>query len=126
MKRLPPELRQALKEKKKHKYGAKRTTCLYKHDHDSRKEAMWCVKLHQMRQEGLIRNLSREPIYDLRVNGKVICTHCPDFDYEIMDPSQLNVWKVEVLDVKGLKLPVWVLKHKLFCACYPEINYVVV
>lgn len=108
---------------KRHKYGAKRCQCIYKHDHDSQKEAMWCVKLNQELMEGKIRNLFKEPVYDLRVNGIVICTHSPDFDYERLVGLS---WRVEVMDVKGMQLPVWKLKHKLFMACYPEIKYVVV
>lgn len=123
MKNLPLELRQVLREKKKHKYGARRTTCIHKHVHDSGKEALWCVKLHQLQQERKIKNLFREPVYDLRVNGIVVATHCPDFEYEVHDGAS---WRVEVLDVKGMKLAVWILKQKIFMACYPEIKYVVV
>lgn len=108
---------------KAHKYGAKRTMCLYKHNHDSQKEAIWCVKLHQMQSEGKIKNLFREPIYDLRVNNIIVCTHCPDFEYEVLVEAS---WRVEVLDVKGLQLPLWKLKYKLFMACYPQITYKVV
>lgn len=125
-KRLPDALKRVIEarsEEKQHKYGAKRTTCLYGHPHDSRKEAMWCIKLNELQKEGKIRNLSVEPIYDLRVNGTVVCTHMPDFDYEILRNA---FWVVEVLDVKGLLLPEWKLKHKLFKAIYTEINYVVV
>jgi hypothetical protein len=139
MKGIPPALRKALsnqdrrlpkalaevmqRDDKGHKYGAERTTCLYRHVHDSKKEAMWCVKLHQLQKEGKLRNLVCEPIYDLRVNGIVVCTHQPDFDY---DKLTKEGWIAEVMDVKGIKLPLWKLKHKLFLAVYPAINYVVV
>lgn len=126
MKGLPIELRQALKEKKKHKYGAKACQCLYKHHHDSQKEAMWCVKLHQEQREGKIRNLLMQTTYDLRVNGVLVCQHILDFDYERMIKGQVPVWCPEVVDVKGMKMPVWSLKHKLFCAIYTGIKYVIV
>lgn len=109
--------------KKRSKYNAQRTQCLYKHLHDSAKEALWCVKLHQMQQEGKIKNLLRETPYDLRVNGILVAVHMPDFDYDIMRDGK---WCPEVLDVKGMKIAVWILKHKMFLACYPDINYVVV
>jgi len=152
MKGLPPALRKALKDasrkrssavfspsgalldEKQHKYLAIRTKCLYGHPHDSRKEAMWCLKLHELQKEGKIRNLSVSPIYELRVNGQVICKHEPDFDYEITPdrgtPFNNLTVKVVVVDVKGewegALLPVWKIKHKLFQACYPEIEYKVV
>ncbi len=110
-------------QQKEHKYHALKTNCWYGHKHDSRKEAMWCVKLHELQKEGKIRNLVCEPIYDLRVNETLICKHLPDFDYDLKVGTE---WKPEVLDVKGLQLPEWKLKHKLFCALYPAINYVVV
>lgn len=125
MKNLPPAVRKALNGHKRHKYGAKKTVCLYKHEHDSQKEALWCLKLHERQKEGKIRNLILEPIYDIRVNGVVVCTHMPDFDYEELDCPR-GEWKVKVMDVKGMKLPLWRLKHKLFCAIYPQIEYVVV
>lgn len=116
--------KQLNKRQTKHKYGAIRSVCLYGHNHDSRKEATYCLKLHEMQKEGRIRNLIIEPIYDMRVNNIVICTHQPDFDYDLK--QQDGTWKPVVLDVKGMKLPVWKLKHKLFCAVYPDIDYVVV
>lgn len=137
MKGLPKALRDVLRMPRKslpvalqstivdkwHKYHAIRTKCLYGHPHDSRKEAMWCLKLREEEKEGRIRNLSCEPVYDLRVNGIVVCTHLPDFDYE---KSYGGIWKVEVLDAKGLLLPEWKLKYKLFQAIYPDIKYNVV
>lgn len=109
--------------KKFHKYGAKKTTCIHGHDHASQKEAMWCVKLHQLQKEGKIRSLAVEVNYDIRVKDVVICKHRLDFEYEILKDG---IWVDEVTDVKGMKLPVWRLKHKLFLAVYPHINYVVV
>lgn len=128
MVKVPSEILQALKKNKKHKYGAKACQCLHKHDHDSQKEAMWCVKLHQEQNEGKIRNLLMQVEYDLRVNGIVVCRHILDFDYERLtsvEPGRKG-WVPEVVDVKGMKLPVWSLKHKLFCAIYTGIKYVIV
>lgn len=132
MKGLPKDLQQALKKKKDHKYGAKSCECLYKHKHDSQKEAMWCVKLHQEQQEGKIQNLLLQTTYDIRVNGILVCQHILDFDYErlkvveVKEDCLMKMWVPEVVDVKGMKLPLWSLKHKLFCAIYTGIKYVVV
>ena len=133
--KLPLAVKDALNaQKKPHKYGAKACECLYKHKHDSQKEAMWCVKLHQEQQEGKIRNLLMQTEYDLRVNGVLVCKHILDFDYERYYPINTNLcadnricgWTPEVVDVKGMKLPVWSLKHKLFMAIYTGIKYEVV
>lgn len=137
MKGLPPELRKKLqqqdrrlpkaleaiyaKENREHKYGAKRTTCLYGHDHDSKKESMWCIKLHELEKEGKISLLVREPVIILRVNMQQICLHYPDFMY-FDEKAQQRV----ILDVKGVQLPDWKIKYKLCQAIYSDIKYVVV
>lgn len=109
---------------KRHKYGAKRTTCLHGHNHASQKEAMWCVKLTQLVTERQISCLIQQPSYDLVVNGELICRHKPDFEYlKLIAPGK---FVKEIVEVKGVKLPDWIIKHKLFCALYPHINYVVV
>lgn len=125
MKGLSPQLRAVLNKEKKHKYGAVRSMCLYGHDHDSKKEAMWCVKLHELQKEGRIFDLRLQPIYEFTVNGVYICRHIPDFFYQITRDS-LHPWEFVVLEVKGMPTPEWKLKQKLFCALYPQINYVVV
>ncbi len=137
MKGLPPDLRKKLqqqdkrlpkaleaiyaKDNKEHKYGAHRTTCLYGHDHDSKKESMWCVKLHELEKEGKISLLVREPVIILRVNSQQICLHYPDFMY-FDEKKQKRV----ILDVKGVQLPEWKLKFKLCKAIHSDIEYVVV
>lgn len=141
MKGLPPALKKALRtasrmpcngpqslvgarsEQKAHKYGAKRTTCLYGHPHDSRKEAMWCLKLHELQKEGKIFALEIEPEMVLMVNGQTLCSHYPDFRFK-------KNGNVEVIDVKGDweggQRPEWKLKKKLVNILYPFINYTVV
>ena len=116
-----------------HKYGAHATECLYKHRHDSKKEAMWCVKLHQLQKEGKITLLHRQPTFELKVNGIHIADHKPDFSYYVwvvkgnFSIDGLKQYIVEVKgDWKGGRLPVWKLKHKLFQALYPDIDYQVV
>lgn len=104
-----------------HKFGAERTVCLYKHIHDSKKEAMWCVKLHELEKEGKISLLNFEPLVVLKINDVVVCNHYPDFFYFDFK-KQKNV----LLDVKGMLLPEWKLKYKLCKAIYPNLEYVVV
>lgn len=116
---LPPALRKVLNKEKKHKYGAKRTTCLHGHDHDSRKESLWCLKLHQELKEKKITHLLLQPVFELKVHNSIICKHYPDFMY-MRGPNP------EILEVKGMKTRDWIIKHKLFLALYPTINYVVV
>lgn len=135
MTKIPIAVRNLLKQQKKHKYGAKKCQCLHKHDHDSQKEAMWCVKLHQEQREGKIRNLLMQTTYDLHVNGVLVCKHILDFDYDRCtivpgvrwdEVTHTKAWVPEVVDVKGMKLPVWSIKHKLFCALYTGVKYIVV
>lgn len=109
---------------KSHKFGAQKTKCLHGHTHDSKKEAMWCVKIHQMKREGKVSFLEVQPEYDLVVNGKLICRHRPDFSYINNDPC--GRCKPTVVDVKGVKTPDWSIKHKLFCALYSNHDYLVV
>lgn len=108
---------------KRHKYGAKKTVCLYGHKHDSQKEAMWCLRLHEEQKEGKIERLRVEPSYEIIVNDVVVCKHLVDFDYYRINNKGMTL---EVTDVKGMKLPMWRLKYKLFCALYPQIEYKVV
>lgn len=122
---LTPALRNILNKENKHKYGAKRTTCLHGHDHDSRKEALWCLKFHQLQKEGKLKDLRMQPMYELTVNGIHVCRHIPDFFY--MDcNTPLGICNPTVVDVKGMPTPEWKLKYKLFCALFPNIQYEVV
>src|SRR5258708_28426062 len=131
--------KQLTKRQMPHKYNAKRTTCLYGHDHDSKKEAMWCLKLTEMEKEGKISKLVQQPKFELIVHGIHIADHYPDFGYyvfrgEIKDDTvyPLGVIIEEprfrqcIVEVKGdwagSRLPVWKLKHRLFVALYPNIE----
>lgn len=134
--------KELIKRQNPHKYNAQRTTCLYGHDHDSKKEAMVCVKLTELAKEGKIFLLKRQPVFELMVNGMLVCRHRPDFQYyqwvilghycqeigkEIgKEITNFNGLKLFIVEVKGFKTPDWVLKHKLFCALYPEIEYQIV
>lgn len=141
MKGLPPHLRKSLKpsskvlpkaleeaiaarsEVKQHKYGAKAETCLYGHKHASRKECMWCVKLHELQKEGKIQRLETQSCFSLDIGVSHICNHIVDFYYS---ESGCGLMIENVLEVKGMPTPEWKLKRKMFMALYPHIRYVVV
>lgn len=135
MVRISSALAAQLTGKKKHKYSAQRTRCLHGHDHDSKKEAMWCLKLHQLEKEGKILCLVIQPKFELIVNDIHIADHYPDFGYGTSEVKNvmglsLNLKKAHVVEVKGdwegSRLQVWKIKHRLFCALYQDINYQVV
>lgn len=125
-KKLPKALEQVYKElDKKSKYGNKRSSCLYGHMHDSRKEAMWCVKLHELEKEGSISLLVKEPVILIQVNGINICRHLPDFMF--FDQKRRMQCIVDVKgEWQGGQLAEWQLKRKLCGALYPHIDYQVV
>jgi hypothetical protein len=142
MVKISATLARQLTGKKQHKYNAKATECLYKHRHDSKKEAEWCLKLHQLQKEGKITLLHRQPKFELKVNGIHIADHYPDFSYyawvvkghicqELGGPvTDFNGLQQCIVEVKGAweggRLPVWKIKYKLMQALYPEVNYQVV
>lgn len=101
-----------------HKYRAIRTRCLYGHDHDSRKESTWCLKLNELEKEGKISLLVHEPEIVLKVNGVIICRHYPDFMY-----FDQKLQRRVILDVKGIILREFKNKMKMVQAMHPDIEY---
>lgn len=95
------------------KYGNKKTLCGAKHKHDSIKEAARCDILRLMEKTRAISGLEQQPIFDLTVNGKKICTYRGDFRYRDMKTGE---WITE--DVKGMKTAVYRLKKKLMLAVW--------
>jgi hypothetical protein len=78
---------------------------------DSKREyARWC-ELKIMQRAGLITDLRRQVPYDLRVNGLLVCRYVADFVYE-------ENGETVVVDVKGIRTDVFVLKRKLMKAVY--------
>lgn len=125
---------------KRHKYNAQRVACLLGgHDHDSKKEAQWCLKLHELQKEGKITLLCRQPRFELFVNKMPVAVHIPDFSYYVFlmkkkeQDERDGIVTVDcaevkqcVVEVKGFKTVDWKLKHKLFMALYPDVEYTVV
>lgn len=111
------------------KYHAKKSTCFYGHEHDSKKEAERCNELHMMQAHGIISDLEiqkkfllipqqREPdtttATGKAAKGKVIereVNYIADFVY-----TENGATVVE--DTKGMRLPDYILKRKLMLFKY--------
>jgi hypothetical protein len=93
------------------KFRAIRTNC-GKHVHASKREAKHCVELQQLEQAGEIVFFTQQPRFKLEVKGHHICDYIADFRY-IDKKTRAAV----VVDVKGMKTPVYRLKKKLMWAC---------
>ena len=132
------ELEKLVGHKKKHKYGAIRVTCRLGHRHPSKAEAMHCWALQCEINQGSIKDLEYEKGYELKVGGRVVGTHYPDFTFKRpilgLTPtgpqsyvaSNTGQFKVCVDEVKGFKTADWIMKSKMFCALYPHIEYRVI
>ncbi len=103
------------KGKKRSKYSNKKTE-LDGIEFDSKREAKRWPELQLMERAGLIKDLTRQRHYAIKVNGFVICEYWADFDY-----VDCKTGKLVVEDVKSSftrTLPVYKLKKKLMQACY--------
>jgi hypothetical protein len=102
----------------KNKYSAVRTE--YKGEwYDSKKEARYAAQLdllrHAMYAKDRVVNVERQPKFEL-VKKPNIMIYRADFRVTYADG------RIEVVDVKGIKTPVFKLKLKLMKAVYPEIT----
>jgi len=79
---------------------------------DSKREAMRWSELKMLERSKIISDLKRQVPYELRVNGVLICKYIADFVY--LDQQGREV----VVDVKGVRTPVYRLKSKLMLACH--------
>lgn len=101
-----------LKTPKKYKYNNKKTVVdgiVF----DSKKEAMYYGKLVLLKQSGDISDFKMQVRFPLKIKNKLICTYVADFvtygKYgEILD----------VIDVKGMILPLFRIKYKLMDALH--------
>lgn len=99
-----------------HKFHAVKTVCAEGHTHPSKTESAKCDDLHRQQCEGLITHLTREPVFPIIINGKVVCKYVADFQYRMAD-SGLSV----VMDVKGVRTRIFDLKKKMVEAAYPGV-----
>lgn len=96
----------------KSKYGAIKTDCSHKHNHDSKKEATRCNELHMMQKGHAISKLVQQPKFVL-LKGfwcqhekiRPIC-YFADFGY-----IENGIYIIE--DVKGKRTEVYLLKKKM-------------
>lgn len=115
---MNPQLKKILK--RANKYNAKSQRCRLGHYHPSYGEAMYCLYLSGLKEHGDIKDFEYQKRYELRVNGKLIGHHKPDFTVT----TKLD--KQEVHEFKGFETTDWQLRHKIFEAIYPEIPYIVI
>ncbi len=104
----------------RNKYGNKTCHCNQDHTHDSIFEAHYCNELALLIKAKEIKSYKIQVRYPLEVNGKLVTSHIVDF--EVID----NGGKLQIHEVKGFATEVWNLKYKLFCAVYPDIEYIIV
>ena len=73
-----------------------------------------------LKKNGDILDFEYAKRYELRVNGKLIGCHKPDFTVTKSDGT------FEVREVKGAETSDWHLRKNLFEALFPEIPYLVI
>lgn len=107
------------------KYSARPTDCGFGHVHPSAKEARRCAQLTLLQRAGEISDLEREPVYEFKVNGRLVvhdggrpARFRPDFRYRLKDG------RLVVEDSKGMRVRDWPLRKALFRACYPDIEVI--
>jgi hypothetical protein len=99
------------------KYRAIKTVCGEGHRHDSKKEAKVCDDLTLMAKGGVIHDLEQQPEYELLAydpkhgHGVIVGKYRADFRYKDLDSTV-------VLDVKGMRTPMFLFKKKMMKACW--------
>lgn len=85
---------------------------------DSQKEAARFQELQLLERGKVIRQLERQPKFDLSVNGTKVCTYIADFAY-----FENNARVIEDVKSEPTKTPVYRLKRKMLLAQYPGIDH---
>lgn len=104
----------------KSKYGSVRSKCALGHSHPSKLECGYCGQLQLLERVKEINSFEYQKSYELRVNGKLIGKHKPDFTVTT------NEGKIEVHETKGMVTTDFMLRKNLFEAIYPEIPYIII
>lgn len=102
------------------KYRSKSSKCCSGHYHASKLESGYCNSLSLLKKAGEIKDFKTQVPIELRVNDVKVCTHIVDF--YVQDNS--GEWAVH--ETKGMELPLWNLKRKIFEALHPDIEYIVI
>ena len=107
---------------RRNKYGAKKTTCLAGHLHDSKREASRCNVLCDMQRRGEIARLEQQPQFWFVIDGVELkhdngrrVGYQADFKY-----YQGNRCVVE--DSKGFAARDFALRKAVFKALYPDLE----
>jgi hypothetical protein len=87
---------------------------------DSKREALRHLVLKDMEKHGEIFWLARQPRFQLKVNGKKICTYVGDWEY--WKRNKAGNYRI-VEDSKGVQTRDFRIKFKLAQALYPEIEW---
>lgn len=82
---------------------------------DSKREAERYKSLLLLIKSGRVRNLKRQVVFDLVVNGYRVCKYRADFVYE---EYENRLWTSVVEDVKGPITQAYRIKRKLMRACH--------
>ena len=100
---------------KRNKFGAIKVT-IDGEKFDSKREAARHQELLLLQRAGTIRDLKRQPKYDLEVNGQHICRYVGDWFY-----FEGNQRVCE--DSKGFQTKDWKIKWALVQALFPMIEF---
>jgi hypothetical protein len=103
----------AVRMPRRHKYGAESVT-IDGIRFASKKEGKRYAELKLLAKSGEINNLTLQPEFDFKVNGRKIFTYIADFSYFVKDQEIVE-------DVKGVRTPVYRLKKKIIEA-YHDIE----
>lgn len=79
----------------------------------SKREMNRYLQLKGLQRAGVISDLVLQPRFPIVINGYKICVVVPDFEYVSIEDGSFATE-----DAKGVRTPVYVIKAKLFEACY--------
>lgn len=103
------------------KYGNKRTTNAEGVTFASKKEARRDSELQLLQRAKQISGLTRQPRFDLCVNGIKICRYVADWGYVEHTPDGKSVRVIE--DAKGVQTPAFKIKFALAKALWPKLDW---
>jgi hypothetical protein len=84
--------------------------------YDSKKEAAYAMELDWRKKAGEVKDWQRQVKVPLKVNGILIANYYCDFRVELSNGI------IQYHEVKGLVMPLWEMKWKLFQALIDEIE----
>lgn len=82
---------------------------------DSLKEGRRYSQLAFLEQKKIIQNLLLQPSFKMNIGRETLCTYRADFQYSFESYTVVE-------DVKGIRTPVFRLKHKLFKILFPHLT----